>query len=102
MSFQLSGGRETRGFVLFVEDDSPIVFIDIRRAEIDEETKELKPSGRLGGPSDLTTVDLTDVEQVVAYSGMQEPGSDILDKDEDEDEEEEGIIFDSDLGDWGD
>lgn len=84
MAFQMSDGKEVTGFVAIVDLETPVLFVDVRKAEL--KGAVLQPKGKVGVPSDLVTVDLSEVTEVTSYSGFYEDHVEDYEDGEDEDE----------------
>lgn len=83
MAFQMSDGKEVTGFVAIVDVEDPVLFLDVRKAEL--KGSALRPKGKTGVPSDLVTVDLSEVTEVTSYSGLYDEH---IEDDEDDDNDE--------------
>lgn len=70
----LANGKEAKGFVLKVEEDALVVFLDTRRATVNEDTRKYEPKGEFRGPADIEMVDLAEVEAVHGFSGYADDG----------------------------
>ena len=69
VSLYLYDTKSVKGWVVSVEPTHGVVFLDVRRAGINEDGV-LRPKAEVPGPEDLSAVELDTIERVTAYGGM--------------------------------
>jgi len=63
------GDRKVTGWIADAVPDQGLVFLDVRRAAVDEKTGRVSPKDKRPGPADIEEISTAEISKVTVYKG---------------------------------